>query len=146
VLLEPRPFLLEVLLHRLLVINRIEVQVLVIRHDEDEVRLAARLGDVGPVYSMLGRAANNSSGARRRKQQGLTGRHLQFAEDRRLGNGCHEVLYLIFNFRLGCDFEDVDIRTPLLLRQHPFPWRAPKNSQLNFNSGRKAGVEMTLWV
>ena len=39
VLLKPRPLLRKVLLHRSLVVKRVEVQILVVCHDEDEIRL-----------------------------------------------------------------------------------------------------------
>jgi hypothetical protein len=42
-----------------------------------------------------------------------------------------------FTFRLCCGFEDVDVRTPLLLRECGMPLRASKNSQLNLNNGER---------
>lgn len=65
VLLKPRPLLLEMLLHRLLILNRIEMQVLVVRHDEDEIRLCCVL-----------HGAHDGCRACGRKQQCLCWRHL----------------------------------------------------------------------
>lgn len=49
-LLEPRPLLRKVFLNRLLIIQRIQVQVLIIRHDEDEIWFLGNARDGGHAH------------------------------------------------------------------------------------------------